>query len=219
MDSTQPAPLVVSGDTHQLSIARATTEHLSTQTATPNKRPFVHPLSGPDGQGMLTEDVPAHHPWQHGLYTGLKRVNGVGFWEEGVRGGATDGTFHPRLEAPTVTGASASWRVETAWRALGGQHLLTEAQVWRLTDQGEHYLLGLNWSLQAAVDLDIEAGYGGPPYRPATGGDVLTSEGSGKVDSRARARPLDAARRADDASWRRLDGSPRQPRLPGFVAL
>ena len=223
MEPTQPAPLVVSGNAHQLSITRAPTEHVLTQTATPNKHPFIHPLSAPDGWGVLTEDAPAHHPWQRGLYTGLKRVNGVGFWEEGVRGKATDGTFHPRLEAPTITGASASWQVETAWRAPGGQHLLTEEQVWRLTDQGESYILDLNWALQAAVDLDIEkAAYGGPflrmPYRPATGGDVLTSEGGeGLTADAAPARwlglwmPLEGRTTPAGVVWMDHPGNPAHP--------
>ena len=49
-----------------------------------HRRPFIHPLAAPDGQGELTEDMPAHHPWQRGLYVGLNDLDGVGFWKEGT---------------------------------------------------------------------------------------------------------------------------------------
>ena len=31
---------------------------------------------------MLTEDRPADHPWQHGIFTGFHRVNGFNYWKE-----------------------------------------------------------------------------------------------------------------------------------------
>ncbi|NRA38770.1 MAG: PmoA family protein, partial [Planctomycetes bacterium] len=44
------------------------------------RRPYIHPLFPLDGHGVLTEDSPDHHTWQHGLYTGLHGVNGSDFW-------------------------------------------------------------------------------------------------------------------------------------------
>jgi hypothetical protein len=41
-----------------------------------NSGPYIHPLVAPDDIGILTEDEPDHHPWQHGLYTGLNDVPG-----------------------------------------------------------------------------------------------------------------------------------------------
>ena len=31
---------------------------------------------------MLTEDRPADHRWQHGIFTGFHRVNGINYWKE-----------------------------------------------------------------------------------------------------------------------------------------
>jgi hypothetical protein len=31
---------------------------------------------------VLTEDKPADHPWQHGIFTGFHRVNGFNYWKE-----------------------------------------------------------------------------------------------------------------------------------------
>lgn len=66
---------------HQLAIARSPlTTPLLVQQARPHHRPYIHPILALDGCGVLTEDAPPHHPWQHGLYVGLNDVNGVGFW-------------------------------------------------------------------------------------------------------------------------------------------
>src|SRR5262245_11744128 len=87
----------------------AGSEPLLVQHADPDRRPYLHPIRPPDGIGVLTEDAPPHHPWQHGLYVGLNDVNGVGFWKEG----AGDGTFHPRpLASPVVAVNEAHWTVE-----------------------------------------------------------------------------------------------------------
>src|SRR4051812_27848376 len=76
---------------------------LVTQRAQTDKRPYIHPLLAPDGVGVLTENEPPHHPWQHGLYVGLNDINGIGFWTEGRRGNQDDGTFHPQpLAAPEI---------------------------------------------------------------------------------------------------------------------
>ena len=47
-----------------------------THNARPDFRPYLHPIVAPDGRGILTEDSPAHHKHQTGLYWGFTRVNG-----------------------------------------------------------------------------------------------------------------------------------------------
>jgi hypothetical protein len=187
-DQSTPTPtsqLTIAASSDKIEISRKDSlQHLLTQTATPATRPFIHPITSPDGRGVLTEDAPPHHPWQHGLYTGLKKVGGVGFWEEGLRNKPTDGTFRPRpLQAPVVREQSVSWRVEAAWCAPDSQPLLTEVQDWRFSDHNDHYLLDLRWTLEAEVDIEIEqAAYGGlflrMSYRPSLGGEVINSEGT-----------------------------------------
>jgi hypothetical protein len=45
-------------------------------------RPYLHPLRDPSGRVVLTEDRPADHVWQHGIFTGFHRVNGFNYWKE-----------------------------------------------------------------------------------------------------------------------------------------
>ena len=49
---------------------------LVTQHAAADHRPYLHPIVGPDGNGVLTEYSPGHHKHQTGLYWGFTRVNG-----------------------------------------------------------------------------------------------------------------------------------------------
>ena len=48
----------------------------------PSGRPYLHPVHDPSGRTILTEDRPADHPWQHGIFTGFHRVNGLNYWKE-----------------------------------------------------------------------------------------------------------------------------------------
>lgn len=163
---------------------------LLVQNAFADKRPYIHPILAPDGVGVLTEDAPPHHPWQHGLYVGLNDVNGVGFWTET----AQDGTFHPEQPGEwnrdkwKLGADQARWTVETEWRDPAGNALLTENQHWTFRDNGDSMHLDLLWELQATVDLRFgKYPYGGlflrMPYRRETGGIALNSEG--QIDGQA----------------------------------
>jgi len=163
-------------------------DSLVTQRAEADTRPYLHPLLAPDGVGVLTEDAPPHHSWQHGLYVGLNDVNGVGFWTEGPN----DGTFHPKpLAPPVVDGKTVRWTVETAWRTPGRTPLLTEDQTWTLRDHGDtHYTLDLDWRLLADVNVTFGPyAYGGlflrMPYRPDRGGLATNSEGQTNAGAEA----------------------------------
>jgi hypothetical protein len=176
--------LHVSFQDQQLIIARtAGGVPILMQNAACDHRPYLHPIVAPDGLGILTEDAPAHHPWQHGLYTGLNDVNGIGFWTEGLRGAPTDGTFHPHpLEAPTVGENTVRWEVATEWRTPDGSPMLLERQRWHFVDEGATYDLRLDWQLEALVDLTFgRYAYGGlflrMPFRREIGGEAINSAG------------------------------------------
>jgi Family of unknown function (DUF6807) len=47
-----------------------------------NSRPYLHPVHDASGRVVLTEDRPADHLWQHGIFTGFHRVNGFNYWKE-----------------------------------------------------------------------------------------------------------------------------------------
>ena len=144
----------------------------------------MHPLLAPDGRGVLTEDRPAHHLWQHGLYIGLHDVNGTGFWMEGLYEPCreTDGTIHPRpLDPPEVRGDTARWTVTSEYRDAAGSPMMVEQQNWMLRAAEGEYVLQLDWTLEAAIDLRFgRYDYGGlflrMPWREDIEAGVLTSE-------------------------------------------
>lgn len=180
------------------------------QHAQPDTRPFIHPIVAPDGVGVLTENEPPHHPWQHGLYVGLNDINGIGFWEEGRGGKPTDGTFHPApLDYSVTSPNSVSWQVKTEWRAPDQVPMITEFQDWSFTDHGDSYVLDLRWTLHALVDLKFgQYNYGGlflrMPFRHELGGTALNSEGQRDRDGegqRARWTAVSLPIPERDGSW------------------
>jgi hypothetical protein len=176
--------LQVKNSSRRIEIYRSGTDRpLITQHAEADRRPFIHPILPPDCVGELTENEPAHHPWQHGLYVGLNDVNGIGFWTEGLTGNEQDGTFHPSpLLPPRTKGNQVAWDVITEWRNPFSDVVLTETQQWHFRDLMGSTALTLDWTLEVAVDIRFgRSRYGGlflrMPWRQATGGAILTSEG------------------------------------------
>ena len=55
---------------------------LATYVMDPAQRPYLHPVRDPSGKTVLTDDRPADHPWQHGIFTGFHKVNGINYWKE-----------------------------------------------------------------------------------------------------------------------------------------
>jgi hypothetical protein len=55
---------------------------LATYQMPHDSRPYLHPVHDASGRIVLTEDRPADHPWQHGIFTGFHRVNGFNYWKE-----------------------------------------------------------------------------------------------------------------------------------------
>ena len=197
------------------------------QNARADSRPFIHPLAAPDGNGVLTEDSPAHHKWQHGLYVGLNQVNGHDFWKR-------DEVFHPKpMAPPKVSGHTVQWVVESLWtpEAAVTAPLLLETQRWTLTDLDDHYWLDLEWTLAANVDVTFgRSDYGGlflrMPWTPTCKGDVVTSDGAPKDAMRARwmAVRMDIQSRPDGATVAILDhpqnvGHPSPWRVDGQLGI
>jgi len=159
-----------------------------TQCLPPQRRPYLHPLRSPDGQSELTQDRPAHHPWQHGVSIGLNGVNGVGFWTEGLLAGheAQDGRMRSHLaHAPSATADGVSWVVAASYHdPSGATTLLQEQQRWRWQHTGDGtYLLDLDWTLEAGVRVDFaQYPYGGlfvrMPIHPWSSPQLLSGAGA-----------------------------------------
>ncbi len=145
------------------------------------RRPYIHPLRPCDGQGILSEDSPDHHPWQHGIYTGLHGVNGSDFWlDQG------DGTGRIEPQPPVLAG-DAGWTTRSLWRHHHGHALLEEKQTWSLSVCAGAYALDLDWSLTALCDVHVDqAAYGGlfirMPFTPEKHCVVYNSEGQADDD-------------------------------------
>ena len=158
---------------------------LVVQNALPSARPYLHPMLAPDGVGCATEDAPPHHPWQHGLYFGLNKVNGVGFWTEGLRpkSQATDGTVSCTQLAVGASDESAQWRVNASWRGLTGEELLADSTDWTLNVGDERYWLDVAWRLTATRDVHFgQYPYGGMflrmPLHDQAAPCLLSSDGA-----------------------------------------
>lgn len=183
--------IIVPPDRTELRIERVGGAHVLTHRLPPNARPTIHPIVAPDGQGILTEDGPSHHPWQRGLYTGFNVVNGVGFW----RNEAKDGTFEPRLVGqPEVRANVVRWSLTNLWRHPDGTHMITETQSWTLKAEADTYALDLEWKLRAEVDIEIAQHMAGGllirmPFAAERGARALSSEGREDLEvERQRAR-------------------------------
>jgi hypothetical protein len=51
--------------------ARGDWVELATYVMETNSRPYLHPVRDASGRVVLTEDRPADHVWQHGIFTGF----------------------------------------------------------------------------------------------------------------------------------------------------
>ena len=159
--ASDPTLLTVRYDTEAgtLSVFRSGEETpLVTHHVRPDFRPYMHPITAPDGQGVLTESTPAHHPHQTGLFWGLTRVNGRDYFHH------PGAAYWKRVSVDILVdeGTDVKWR--TMYRLLdeAGEPVLTETQVWTMREDGARYLLDLEWRGEAETDVTIgEHEYGG----------------------------------------------------------
>jgi len=163
---------------------------LVVQNAASTARPYLHPMLAPDGVGVATQDAPLTHPWQHGLYFGLNKVNGVGFWTEGLREKSRmmDGKVVSTRLVPVSIGASARWTVDASWHGLAGEPLLVDSTDWTLSIGHDCYWLDAAWRLTAVVDTEFgQSAYGGMflrmPVHDGADPRLLSSEGATSPDA------------------------------------
>ncbi len=138
-------------DTGSISVFRTgETNPILTQFAEPEARPSIHPIVAPDG-GVLTESLPDHT----GVFWGFAGINGrdyfenagVGYWR---RVGA--GVLKPES---TATDLNVKW--QTVYDVLdeAGDPILRETQTWSMREQGESFVLELEWRGEAIADVTI----------------------------------------------------------------
>ncbi|WP_353713077.1 DUF6807 family protein [Arthrobacter sp. K5] len=157
-------------------------------------RPYLHPVTTPGGT-VVTDHLPADHPWHLGAGFALQDVSGTNFWggktytrEAGEYVSLQD---HGRIELLPATPDEPDTR-QLRWLGTDGQPLLTEQRT--LSHEilgGRAWRLDLETELTAVVDVLLGSpgsngaagsGYGGFFWRlPAcSGARIFTSDAEGE---------------------------------------
>ena len=176
----QPLQVKTHTDGEKISVYRPDiNKPILTQNAGLRFRPYLHPITTPDGKGQLTQFSPGHHRHQTGLYWGLTRVNGrdyfhnpgEGYWKR----------VSTRIEK--AEGKQVAW--STVYEMLGkdGSPVLTETQKWSILDSGKgHFILDLEWQGAAKEKVTVSKyNYGGlflrMPWKRGTRAQALNASG------------------------------------------
>lgn len=140
----------------------------------------MHPLRTPSGR-VLTVDSPADHPWHHGLWSTVKFVNGVNFWEEVDEHGVV------RVDEATTTPDGVRWTI--SWVRPDGAVALHEERTIAESPVPVDGANALSWTFAlTAPDVTVLdrtpfttwGGYGGLTFRGApsfTDTMLLTADG------------------------------------------
>ncbi|HRN57912.1 MAG TPA: PmoA family protein, partial [Agriterribacter sp.] len=151
-------------------------EPVLVQHAEEGFRPYLHPLSAPDGKGVLTEYSPSHHKHQTGIYWGFTRVNGRDFFHN-------PGSDYWKKVSAYITekeGSEVKWQTVYDLLDAKGNAMLTETQKWSMRNDSGRFVLTLEWSGGAKADITIgKYDYDGlfirMPWREGIRGEVVNS--------------------------------------------
>ena len=115
-------------------------------------RPYLHPVLPPDGTGILTENEPAHHPHQTGIYWGLKKVNGRDYFMN------NKGDYYKKVSSRVIgeKGDRVTWKTVYLLLDENGDGVLQETQTWGLKESEGLFLLDLTWEGKAIQPVHIE---------------------------------------------------------------
>ncbi|MEO5599777.1 MAG: PVC-type heme-binding CxxCH protein [Cyclobacteriaceae bacterium] len=151
-------------------------EPILTQNAKPDFRPYMHPITAPDGKGVLTEYSPGHHKHQTGLYWGFTRVNGRDYFHN------PQGDYWRRVSADVMeeTGTQVTWQTVYDLLDEKGNAIMRETQKWSMREVSGKFLLDLDWSGEAQTDVVISKyDYGGlflrMPWKEGIRGEVVNA--------------------------------------------
>ncbi|MBC7759460.1 MAG: PmoA family protein, partial [Phormidesmis sp. FL-bin-119] len=151
-------------------------EPILIQHAKADFRPYIHPISSPDGKGMLTEYSPGHHKHQTGLYWGFTRVNGRDYFHN------PSGDYWKKVSSRVLEAAGKEVKWQTVYDLLDekGNKVLTETQNWSMRANDEKFFLELEWKGEAKTDITIgKYDYGGlflrMPWREGIKGEVVNA--------------------------------------------
>lgn len=159
-------------------------ELILTHMVKPDERPYIHPLIAPDGNGVMTEYRPAHHPHQTGIYWGLKKVNGRDYfmkWQE---------DYWRRVSATVIEDHGPKVKWQTVYNMLDekGHTVMVETQNWSMQHFEGQYVLDLEWTGEAKMDVVMEKFYVGGlfvrmPWVKGTEGEIVNASGQVTMDA------------------------------------
>jgi hypothetical protein len=113
-------------------------------------RPYLHPVFDPSGGQVLTDNRPSDHPWQHGIFTGFHRVNGVNYWkeDEGRQRLAKIFNLHRSAE-------KAGWTALVELVSPAGEVVLEEENVitFHTPRSGDSFLIDFDLLLRAKTNV------------------------------------------------------------------
>jgi putative membrane-bound dehydrogenase-like protein len=127
---------------------------------------------------LLTEYSPGHHKHQTGLYWGFTRLNGRDYFHH------PDGNYWRRVAVRILKAEASSPSDQVQWQTVydllgeDGTAVLQESQIWTMTFADGRYILDLQWTGEAKIDVTIgKYDYGGlflrMPWKPGTAGEVV----------------------------------------------
>ena len=149
-----------------------------TQHARPDFRPYLHPITAPDGKGVLTEYSPGHHKHQTGLYWGFTRVNGRDYFHHP----ADNYWKRKSIKGLSPSGSTVKWQTVYDLLDAAGNAVLTETQTWTMSESEGRFVLDLVWQGHAQTDVTIgRYNYGGlflrMPWRKGIKGSAVNALG------------------------------------------
>lgn len=159
-------------------------EPILTQKVPDDGRPYLHPIVAPDGNGLITEYRPSHHPHQTGIYWGFKLVNNREFFMH------WQGDHYRKISFKVIQQEGQQVKWQTVYDLLdeSASPMLTETQNWAMQESGGKYILDLDWRGHANTDLTFEKFYVGGlfiriPWRPEDHAEAVNSDGQRDGDA------------------------------------
>ncbi|MFT3747490.1 MAG: PmoA family protein [Agriterribacter sp.] len=133
-------------------------EPIMVQHAENDFRPYIHPITAPDGKAVLTEFSPGHHKHQTGLYWGFTKVNGRDYFHHPAD------SYWKKVSADIIQQDGEEVKWQTVYDILDekGNAIMRQTQNWAMTQDSSKYFLSLEWKGEAKTDVTIgKYDYGG----------------------------------------------------------
>ena len=173
-------------------------------------KPYFHPVALPNGD-ILTEPLPADHPWHRALWFSWKEINGVNYWEEND-GQAKGKTVTKKVDLHKQPDFSAHLIMDLAYHEEGQPDVLTERRHIHISPPLADHSYWMNWqsSFTAQSDVELKGGTAGGGYAglsvriSAKSGEwkIVNSEGLSDVpDATAGAPDTAANTHGKAAAW------------------